>query len=110
MARRDFEEPIRQAMKYFFLGFQELAEVAGIEQTQSVGGWPPTMPRGMARDYLVVGDSKFYELIRSGQIPDGVLIAGVKRWFKKDLDRYLEQQTRKNRNNVKRVPPKRRKP
>jgi excisionase family DNA binding protein len=48
-----------------------------------------------AAKYLGIGKSKFYELIRAGDLPAGFGVGGRPKWLKADLDKYLAKQKRK---------------
>lgn len=47
-----------------------------------------------AAKYVSFGRTKFLELVKSGEIPPAMRIAGQQRWMVKELDRYLAKQSK----------------
>lgn len=50
-----------------------------------------------AAKYIAVGKSKFYELVRNGELPQGTVIGGRPKWMRVDLDTWLAKQKRKRK-------------
>lgn len=48
-----------------------------------------------AAKFLAIGKTKFYALIRTGEIRKGFEVGGRPRWLRTDLEQYVAKQSRK---------------
>lgn len=89
MANQHFEEALTHLAQFFSL--MSAAGGAGVGDS----GWPPNMGIKKACDYLDVGETKFREAVKAGEIPEPFLLGGKQHWRRDDLDRYVRKQMRK---------------
>ncbi|MCO6044313.1 hypothetical protein NG895_10385 [Aeoliella sp. ICT_H6.2] len=75
MSTTNFEEAMNHLAQFF-------AALTANSATSSDGGWPPTMQRKRACEYLDIGLTKFSELVKAGEIPKPFPIGGRDHWLR----------------------------
>lgn len=70
-------------------------QIAGMPVHRPTATETGAMDGTRAAKYISVGKSKFYELIRDGELPEGADIGGRPKWLRVDLDKYLAKRKRK---------------
>ncbi len=102
-ADRD-DKRFTKAIEYFAQGLALLVQAGMPEENVGRKGY---VRMAGALEFLDISESKFRDLIRDQEIPEGKWIGGTKHWKWSWLEKYAESSQRMS-NNVKRVPPKKR--